>query len=548
MKFIFLTLLFTFNAHAGEAEDAAAFRQLFLEEAKLDKPGAPEALLQDLFFTPDAATERALKARTLDDSLEALKAGSLSTLRAARAQAPAPAPKTSLQGRKLTIVIIPGVFAEFIKTRAMEELFEKPSKARDAFRDLVMKAKAKGNPNAIDRTQLLSLWEAGQPAEKVSREQRLDEVIHLGELSVRGARVRVILMGTPFASLESLGDATDRAAIFNRRLEKFLALPGSSQPLALVGYSRGTLLGLEMLAQAKRDGKPWVKNVKALVSLSGVVLGSALADDAVKGERSPARKLLEAVKKTADSLEKYPEDANVAEKGKVRVANDLKWAAFGAEAIGHVKEITKGQSPIEGLQNIAKVDPRAPLGIFLAMWRELGLTNYNADYNRNIDRFRRFVNELTLAVRELSTDARTQWWKTHELPKHVIYYGLPAAMANPLANAVEKELFQSPLAYGSGSHDDVMLAQNRKDYETLSGGLALNDSQVSVLQASFPAGVLETLNPAHAGLKTKFLGVSGTHHWGVALREVNKMRAGQTNGFPREALLRAIAVQVLLDQ
>ncbi len=92
-----------------------------------------------------------------------------------------------------------------------------------------------------------------------------------------------------------------------------------------------------------------------------------------------------------------------------------------------------------------------------------------------------------------------------------------------------------------------MLTQNRKDYETLSGGLALNDSQVSVAQAAFPAGVLESINPAHKGLKTKFLGVAGTHHWGMALREVNKMKAGQVNGFPREALLRALAIQVMLD-
>ena len=541
-----LALFFATAAHATDTEDAALFRQLFLEEAKIDKPSATPAQLDDLFFTPDAAVERSLKARTLDESLEALKGASLTSLKAARAHAPKiDAPKTDLKGRRLTIVLVPGVFAEFIKTRAMEEIFEKPSKAREAFRDLVLKAKAARNPNALDHTQLLSLWAKDKPEKDTLREQRIDEVIHFGELSVRGAKVRVLLLATPFGSLESLGDATVRAAMFNRRLEKYLALTGPNQPLAIVGYSRGTLLGLEMLAQAKRDNKPWVKNVKGLVSLAGVVLGSALADDAVKGERSPTRLLLEGVKKTADSLEKYPDDASLAEKGRVRVANDLKWANFGTEALGHVRELTKNQNPFETLQNLAKVDPRAPVGIFLAMWKELGLTHYNVEYNRNIDRFRKFVDELLLAVRELSGDARVRWFRANQLPKNVTYYALPAAMAYPPSNEAEKELFKNPFAYGSGSQDDVMLSQNRKDYETLSGGLALNDSQVSVAQASFPPGVLESLG--HPGLKTKFLGVAGTHHWGVALREVNKMRGGQQNGFPREALLRAIAVQVLLD-
>lgn len=534
-------------ANADELQDANHFRHLLMQEARLLKPDVNEAQLGKIFFVPDGNVTRSLKARTLEESLEALKGGSLTSLAEATRNAPRlDVPATSLNGKKLTVVLVPGVFAEFIKNRAMEDVLEKPSKLQKAFKEVVARAKEANSAHSVDRTLLLNNFEIGKTGLEMSKETPLDELIHVGEMNVHGAHVRVLLLATPFSSLESLGDAKVRATMFNRRLEKYLALTGPEQPLAFVGYSRGTILGLEMLAQAKAENKPWVKNVRAMVSLSGVVLGSSLADDAAKGERSPTRKLLEGVRKTAVSLEKYPDNAGVLEKARVRKDNDLKWAAFGVEALALMNQMNSG-SPIESFKNLSKVDPRAPIGIFTAMWTNLGLNSFWGDYNRNVDRFRYLVDELLASVHEMTAEARVYWFKTRELPKHVTYYGLTAAMANPGANAVEKDLFANPLAYGSGSQDDIMLTQNRKDYEALSGGLALNDSQVSVIQSSFPPGVLESISPAHKGLKTKFLGVATTHHWGMALREVNKMKDGQVNGFPREAMLRALVIQVLQD-
>jgi hypothetical protein len=322
--------------------------------------------------------------------------------------------------------------------------------------------------------------------------------------------------------------------------------------VAFVGYARGTPLGLEMLSQAKRESLPWLSRVKGMISLSGVVLGSTLADDATKGESSATRKLLEGMSETARSLELFPEGSGFLANRRIRAANDAKWAAFAANAAPLMLKLNQG-SPLDTLMSVSRVDPRAPLGIAAQMWQKLGLGGWgffaDAQYNDNIRRFRAFLEQLLTATRELSTDARVAWFKAHELPLGPTYYAITAAMANPDApdSSGEKALFASPLGYGKGSYDDTMLVQNRKDYEALSGGIALNDSQVSVIQAAFPPAVLEGLNPANHGLKTKFLGICGTHHWGMALREVNKMRGGQVNGFPREALLRTLAIQVMLD-
>ena len=124
---------------------------------------------------------------------------------------------------------------------------------------------------------------------------------------------------------------------------------------------------------------------------------------------------------------------------------------------------------------------------------------------------------------------------------------MTAAMANPEASELEKSIFDGPLGYSKRSYDDLMLLQNRLDYESL-GKISLNDSQVSVAQAMFLPEAAASLNSANSGLKTQMLGTLGTHHWGLALRIVNAMKDGRTNPFPREALLKALAAKVALDE
>ncbi len=72
-------------------------------------------------------------------------------------------------------------------------------------------------------------------------------------------------------------------------------------------------------------------------------------------------------------------------------------------------------------------------------------------------------------------------------------------------------------------------------------GVSLNDSQVAVYQSLFLPEVIKNLNPQNAGLSMESLGLLETHHWGVALQVVNKMKDGRKNPFPRERVLLALA-------
>ena len=126
------------------------------------------------------------------------------------------------------------------------------------------------------------------------------------------------------------------------------------------------------------------------------------------------------------------------------------------------------------------------------------------------------------------------------------YYALAGAMASPSESAIGRMSFESPLTYANRAVEDVFLLKNRNDYVTASG-LRLNDSQVGVPQAMFLPKVIENLNPELHGIRTEFLGVMGTHHWGLALPIVFDMRDGRENPTPREAMLRAMAAKVAFD-
>lgn len=516
--------------------DQAQFHALLMNEVKIARPRASETDLRGVHFSADPIVDAALAAPTAKDALAIEARSSLTEL--TRILTPSVSPEILPAARRpLTLVIVPGVFAEFIKTRAFEEVFERPSAAAQAFRERVQAA------GASDRVPFVRKYREGASAEEMSEPRALDALLPLGEVYVQGRAVRVILFATEFASLESVGDARARAATFNARLAQYLKLTGD-QDLAFVGYSRGTVIGLEMLAQAKAANAPWLHQVKAMISLSGVVWGSALADDTVTNPASPSFRLIADVRATAAALEFTDPNGSLENNTAVGARNTRRWAEFALRAKNLLLEMNKGKK--SGLLSLLQVDPRAPVGIFLQMWEELGLKNFVGDYNANIVRFRFFLDELYASILELSSTARTEWWASHDLPKHVRYYAIAAAMANPNANAIEARMYKSRLGYGNGSYDDVSLLQNRLDYERLSH-VALNDSQVSVSAAAFLPEAIARLNPRNAGLRTSFLGIAGTHHWGMALREVNHMILGQKNGFPRESMLKALAAQVLID-
>ncbi|RYZ75555.1 MAG: hypothetical protein EOP05_07520 [Proteobacteria bacterium] len=513
-------------------------------------PEAKKAESTGIHYMMNQPLDGLMSANSIEEAMKMVRLSIDSIMFDSRAAGATQAPSLdkALAKAPLTVVVVPGVFAEFIKVRAFEGAFAPTSAYAKQFAQVIAKASAQKNAAAFDVTFDSSKLQKTTVS--------LADVVSVGSLDdAKGnPQVKVIIFKTPFLSLESVGDQEQQAALFTRRLEKYLALTGA-QNLAFVGYSRGTATGLSMLSDAQKKSKPWLKNVKAMVSYAGVVSGSALADD-LDNPEAPLAKMVALLKTLRKELRvpRTNDQMNVLQKARENLVvaknNNDAWLKFSAKALLVApKLIPSNNSPdIKELDGSpTDVDISSPFALTLKMYGAMGLKNPITSYGANVERFQLLIDANLMAVEQLRTVVRKQWWKTHFVPTEgLTYYSITAAMADPARSEFEKAVFLAPFGY-SRSYDDKSLLQNHRDYTRVSG-VTLNDSQVSVAQAMFLPGVIRSMNPYQAPLKITNLGVMSTHHWGMALQVVSEMKDKRLNPFPREAVLKALAGQIVLDQ
>lgn len=481
----------------------------------------------------------------------------------------------------ITLVIVPGIFGEFIDTRAFEELF---ARAKDSGLNKRWFERLKNLPNCrlhsdIQCDQTTSLADLTlQPQSSDAKLSELKELLSISSIDNEQGQplIELVLFNTPLLSLESLGDIKSRAATFNRRLEKYFSLMGTPKNIVFIGYSRGTMIGLEMLSQSLV--RPWLQNVHSFVALGGVIYGSHLADHAfnihnlnpepkLTQQMHLIEKLLSTLKLEDDETLKSDGFLNPFTQGAERLVrrwhNTKAWHQFlSAYAQSEGVVLTDTQSLNNFFSKLQQdqqsTDPSAIQGLVMNFAVKFGLlpgapndfktwltAPYNLiskDYSLNIKRFRILVNSALTAAKELTTPARVEWWQTHSLPiQDIHYYSLAATLTEPESHSEESLLAKSQISYNPTSADYKLLIQNYRDFIKASGFL-LNDSQVAVHRATFWPQLNAKLNSNNAGMQTTSLAVFGAHHWSLALRQVNKNKDGSMDKFPREALIKALAI------
>ena len=93
--------------------------------------------------------------------------------------------------------------------------------------------------------------------------------------------VKLIYLKPLFASLESLGQLDENNKIYEKRLEKLFSKIAKPKNLYILGYSQGASVALEFVKHIKQNPKTdWAENLKGLISLAGVLHGSAIAEKA----------------------------------------------------------------------------------------------------------------------------------------------------------------------------------------------------------------------------------------------------------------------------
>lgn len=418
--------------------------------------------------------------------------------------------------RQITFVIVPGVLGEFIETRAFEELFARNSTFKMQWQKLSDGANASDSRFNLESNSV--------------KAEKLSNLINAASLDDSSGQplFKIIILKTHMGSLESVGSNVEKAKIFNRRLQKYMNLT-QDRNLVMLGYSRGTPLALEMVVQAERERLSYLARVKAVVSYAGVVMGSSLAD-VTDDKASESGKMMTAAIALKNDLQL----------SQSMMDRPIKFAENSAAVAKFLFVLNTNSKfdPDAFLNSARSGDFKTVAALIARMSAELGVTSFY-DFNGHVARVKLFIGEILKAVDGLKTKSMLAWWQANSLPKGIQYLSLAAAMADPSKNVHENGVFYSFDGY-IDSLDDRSLLENKRAYEKLTG-VSLNDSQVAVHQSLFLPNIISKLNPANSGLSIKALAILETHHWGVSLQVVNKMKDGRLNPFPREKALLALA-------
>lgn len=465
---------------------------------------------------------------------------------------------------RLTVVIVPGIFGEMIRTRPFEEVFEQEHSTYREEWKRNLKTRENNNDETLIHDKRYSL-------EKLNDESvPLSELLSVSTINDKNGKplANVILLNTKMMSLETLGKIEDKSPVFLRRLDKFFNIMGTPNNIAFVGYSRGTPQALDMLSMASQSEQdhPWLKNTKAMISLGGVNYGSEIADDAAN-PNSPNGKLLNSFNKLTKSLALIPENATFMEKLKVINHNNKQWGEF-LSSILKSKDADKQNIELnsnslwkslralnrEFFDLLTSYDYGEGSKMFFKIATETFTLNSPLEsYNQNILRLQKIIQSISEGVSSLSTENRLKWWGDHTIPTNGIhYYSIGGVMPNSKFSELSKKLSENHSCYNTLTIDHHFLAKSVEDFIKVSG-IALNDSQVSLHKEKFWPEIAQTLNPNQKPFNATDLGVVGVHHWGLALREAIAMKPAYNklnstkNPFPREALLKAIAATVMMD-
>lgn len=421
-----------------------------------------------------------------------------------------------IQKKLITVVIVPGLLGEFIDTRAFEEVFARSSTFKNQW------------ALAMSRTKMTDL--------RFNLESKKYEPISIAELIDAASiddkngkpLIKLIILKTKLGSLESIGDNVEKAAIFNRRLQKYFELT-QDENMIMLGYSRGTPLALEMVTQADELKLSYLSHVNAVVSYAGVILGSSLAD-VTDDMNTDSGKLFAAAKKLLGRLQT---SEDIFDRPFKYVNNSAAVAEFlSALAINSKFDFDSF------LKTSMSGDFKTVAMLIAKIAVKLGFTSLS-DFNGHVLRVKTFIAEILKSVDGLKTKNSVVWWQTHTLPRNIKYLSISAAMVDPVKSSIEKQIYDSKIGYNE-TLDDDSLQGNRRAYEKATG-FALNDSQVALHQSQFLPALIENLNSKNKDLQIESLGLLQTHHWGVSLRVVNAMKDGRVNPFPREKVLLSLA-------
>ncbi len=400
-----ISSFFTSSLEARSASDVELFRNIFHKYASKEYP---KKEIRKMILFPSSTMTRSLEESNAYESFlekeRLLSEEKPSDLYLNSLVDDFEKIKSPLNHREpITIIILPGVLGEFIDSSPFEEILRSNSSLKRKVNRLFKNEKesvyflSKMKPQKIKFNKLVVTGS-------------IDDV--LGR-----PMVKLIYLKPLFASLESLGRLNENNKIYEKRLEKLFSKIAKPKNLYLLGYSQGASVALELVKHISKTPKPaWATNLKGLISLAGVLHGSAIAQKAsVVGSQSydlvaSARKLLNLKESTA--------------------INDIKdnmdiWKTF----IFETKDLLSDVS-------LSSQDKNINLSVYWTIKtaakaiHNLGLNNPLFAYKDNIKRFKILIKQGLHSLHVLNYESRMNWWRENTIPTDISYFSINGVMGD----------------------------------------------------------------------------------------------------------------------
>jgi hypothetical protein len=449
----------------------------------------------------------------------------------------------------ISILIVPGIFGEFIPVSPFEEVFRVGGVASVDW-DRKLKA-LEADPNSADLVKDKQYSTAAVGV--IDRPMR--ELMRVGSIDDAAGRplVTITYIKPALGSLETFGTLDENADFYLPRLEKYFKIMGVPKHLYVMGYSRGTATALNLVTRAQDAHASWFPELKGVITLAGVVYGSQLADAAFAPGAQHA--LIENLQDFVENKLQSCPDGDTSASIVLRAENYGHWAMFLAREAMIVPHLGNENAALsrEGIEtanaDVAKLynfvrrimfgDPKQWLA-----GNADGLINLSApiaEHCQNVQRGKTAIRQLLKGVTTLTTDARVAWFKGHTLPTTLRYFSITGTMGDVTAQGDQPSpLVLDEVANDIRSLDFRSLRQNYYDLFNATGN-QLQDSQVPVQRALIWNDVNHAINPAQPQLKTYNMGTVGIHHWGLSFPRAFSTNDGRdANPFPRTIFLKSI--------
>eukprot|EP00727_Mastigamoeba_balamuthi_P009505 m51a1_g5177 hypothetical protein (531) ;mRNA; r:156096-158114 len=502
------------------------FRSIFTEHLHRNSPWLTGSSFHQslLFPTPKLVAARQLgDLSAVDAAFAEVKPSDCQRVEAGMPVANGPDPMAPLAARRaagkapVTIISLNGMAGEFVPHTSLSAAYNASSALALEFKRLLGNSEKPVTDTVWDNFALADI------------EVPLEKLIQVGSVDAPDGTVlyNVVLFVQREMSLESLMHYEFVVPRIISRITKFLDLVGSRvDDFVLVGFSRGSIDAMHIMSQ--HASLPWGSRIRGVITLDGVVLGSAFADCAFNEVRSNPPSLCENLQSGMAWIELLA-DGLVPDM--THVIQNTALITSVSTGVG----VALSNVPIPWELINTHLDYPDAIKTWDQMVKKI-LFDFNVmhpilGYEENILKLRNLARAFVTCVRILTTKGRTEWWANHTVPTDRLYASFTGTMDDKSHTVPEM-------------HPDQYAMRFLYHITADASGQELVDGPVATSRQMILPNVHRSLNPSQGPYEAHWLGLFHTTHAGAVLDYMFPCPDNWVDPFPRKTLVDSFATWI----